>query len=348
MNNRPFQVLASTGDQALLAKDKLPSELALGQLGVFDAQTGLSLDASATNIKEAYIALGMNADAILTSTGDYITVKELKANLKQEPVSAVDKIIDVDLTNATVDCQTAYGVKVELRNEAVAKNFGYNQATRTYVTRTGCCEDCSGCGTGDCVQFAVDMVKQINEDNYSEVVTAELVDRTGASPVVVLEADVATWVAANADACLSIRLTFGSTDMFEYCKVNLRYEYPRQTNAIVSFKAECTGVEIVTVQELVYAEGMGYDLAQMEDIAGGWNGNPGIYRQSELVGESIGSFTKTVDKTALYNIYTLSYNHVHDTGMQRFSNPMETYIGVPQTDTTTSAALENVLAAVFA
>jgi len=60
-DNDVFQVLVTKGNQAILAKGKKVEELAPDQIGIFDANTTLSVDGT-TPVKEFFIAVGVDKD----------------------------------------------------------------------------------------------------------------------------------------------------------------------------------------------------------------------------------------------------------------------------------------------
>ena len=62
-------------------------------------------------------------------------------------------------------CDTDYAVKVELRNSKIYRIQGFNQFTKTYAVRTGCCDDCvEGCDSYDANKLTLAMVATINAD----------------------------------------------------------------------------------------------------------------------------------------------------------------------------------------
>ena len=54
-NNKVFQVLVAKADSAILAAGNTVDDLAVGQIGIFDAETNLSIDKTATNKKNFYL-----------------------------------------------------------------------------------------------------------------------------------------------------------------------------------------------------------------------------------------------------------------------------------------------------
>ena len=91
--------------------------------------------------------------------------------------------------------------------------------------------------------------------------------------------------AANADKVPGLRITVNGIAVNKFCNINTRYYNPRQTVIIPSLVSGfgCTGV-VTTTQQAVSEEGNGYDVKQKEYHAGGWNGRPGPYKASTVVG----------------------------------------------------------------
>lgn len=161
--------------------------------------------------------------------------------------------------------------------------------------------------------------------------------------------NIAAFKAAFPGACLGVRVTGAAQGIINYCKTNLNYLFPRGAAIDISLGAgfECNGT-VTTVKEITFESGAGYDIAQQEFIAGGWNGQPGPYRQSALVGESIGEFPGLAVKTG-------KYTQIHITGEQKTNGGWGTYenrtnvtIAVPCGDLAPLADLVDALDKAFA
>lgn len=154
--------------------------------------------------------------------------------------------------------------------------------------------------------------------------------------------------AINEDVCLGLRITSIPMAVKKFCSVNLGYFNPRGTDVIVSTVAgfECNGT-ITEVQDLQFEEGLGYDIAQLEYEAGGWNGKPGPYRNSTLAGMPIESFESYVDQTAKYQEVNLIYDQFSVGGWLEYLNNLNTIIAIPCADTVTRANLATFLDRIF-
>lgn len=158
----------------------------------------------------------------------------------------------------------------------------------------------------------------------------------------------ATLLLTYDELCAGIKLTSNIEAVRNYCSINLNYLYPRGTNIEVSLIEgfNCNGV-VTQVQELAFEEGSGYDIAQQEYVAGGFNGRAGIYRVSALAGMQVNPITIFASKTEKYLQFHITYDHMSVGGWQEYMNNLQTTIAVPCADTTTRAALVAVLDRIF-
>jgi len=156
--------------------------------------------------------------------------------------------------------------------------------------------------------------------------------------------DIAAFKAANPGVCIAVRLTSNFAALNTFCKTNLKYEFPRGSalDVVLSTGFACNGT-VTTVQDLVFEEGAGYDIAQLETIAGGWNGFPGVYRQSALVGETIGDFSVLASKTGKYVQINITSEQESEAGWGSYKNKLNTLIAVPCGETTTLEGLLDIL-----
>lgn len=168
--NPVSQILASTGNQSLLAAGSRPDALAVGQIGVFNYHTGLSIDGTvAADAKDVFIAVGidpLNTGSIADinkSAGQMIQVRNAKSYTFKGYLDTRPDIVDI--AGFAAKCEKEYGVKIEFRNGQVYVQNGYNQFTKTFMYKTACCSDqCTECGDGDCNELATGLLNEINAD----------------------------------------------------------------------------------------------------------------------------------------------------------------------------------------
>lgn len=168
--NPVFNVLATSGNQALLAAGNRVTDLANGQIGVFDYHTGLSVNGSVpATCKDIFLAVGINrttggtdpAQDISKSAGQMIQVRHARALTVKGYVAQIEKVVAV--TDFIAKCDTDYAIKLTVSSPANSQINGYNSAAKTFAYRTACCtDDCDTCAKGDCTELALGMVNAIN------------------------------------------------------------------------------------------------------------------------------------------------------------------------------------------
>lgn len=185
--NPVSQVLVPTGNQAILPINQRIDTLAVGQLGIFNYHTGLSVSAASPvgDLQDVFIAVGLNKtgagggatlEDFNKSAGQMVQSKRAKSYTAKGYTIAQPKIIDIGGYKAK--CEKDYVIKVEFRNSKVYAVNGYNQFVKTFNFRTGCCADqCVDCGDGDCTELANGLVNEVNADTDA-LVTATLLVRS--------------------------------------------------------------------------------------------------------------------------------------------------------------------------
>ena len=176
-NNDVFQVLIPNNTGAPIAPGGTTlDDLALGQLGAFDYETNLAIDAPVRNF---YFAVGVGDDGagnktdINKSSGTHIQTKNVIYFTNQCYVAPVEKV--VELSNWVAMCDTEYGIRFEIRNQEAYRLNGYNQVVKYYTTVSPACVPCdTTCPDGDCYAVAADLMDQINNDPDA-VITATAV-----------------------------------------------------------------------------------------------------------------------------------------------------------------------------
>ena len=362
-NNDVFQVLVTKDNQALAAAGTSVADLSPGQIGVFDFNSNLAVDGT-TQVKNFYLAVGLDTDGdgvtddIAKSAGSHIQNRNIRY-YSFKPHSA-GQPLQVALTGYTADCETEYGIKLELRNQEIYRTQGYNQFTKTYSIVTSCCDGCDPtCPSGDANEITKQLKENINNDPAGLVV-AEATARQAltaathgtsvdyAAGDVMTDADVDALMvfnAAQADPSTyvytDLLITTVTQKIHAFCDVNLMYFYPRETFAnitkIAGFK--CNGT-VETVQELAFEEGSGYDVKQQEYFAKGWTESP--YRVSTLNGVADYKTYNAV-ATEKYDIFALTYDQFSVGAWLEYLNNEATIIAVPEADTVTRDALAGVL-----
>ena len=363
-NNDVFHLLVTKGNQAVLAKDKKVTELLPGQIGIFNYDTNLSFDATVTAApKNFYLAVGIDAGNgttgdIMKSAGSHVQGKNI-AFYSFRPYTP-GRPMKVLLKDYVADCETEYGVKLELRNQEIYRTQGYNQFTKTYMMKTSCCDGCEPtCLSGDANEITKQLLININNDSLGLVVARAVARQALTAATHKVSADIAKGgVVSNADleAIMAFNATqtdpanFVYTDLEietvsqtiqDFCSVSLNYMYPRQTVAILTkvgnFK--CTG-SIKTTQTAVFEEGAGIDVKQLEYKAKGWTEGP--YRVSTVNGVADNRIFIT-DANAKYDVFALTYDQFSLGGWLEYFHNQASIIAIPTADTVTRNGLAAIL-----
>lgn len=336
-NNKVFQVLVTKSNQAVLAKDKDVSQLAAGQIGVFNAETGLSVDATATGVKAVFLAVG-NADIekIQFSAGQNIEKNYLRNATLKDYVAPQNFVFNLSGYKALND--TDYALKLEFRNMQIYMRQGTNQFAETYLVTTSANEDVE-----PNLDLATKMLAELNNDPRG-MFTAVCLNPSDNSVI----ADLAAFGVANPGVAPKIQVTANSLAILTYYGINPKYYYPRQTVIVPSLTAGFTNEAVLTVTNVGVAEqGNAYEIKQKEYKAGGWNGKPGPYRTSSHLGYPYEGITFNAVDGAHY----LQIELVHDTfstsGWGEYINNLMTTVAIPTGETTTINALKTVLNAVL-
>ena len=362
-NNDVFQVLVTKGNQSVLAPGNKVTALAPGQIGVFDANTNLSFHSS-TLVKNFYLAVGLDLDGdgvtdeVAKSAGSHIQKKNVQFySFRPHTASRPMKVV---LKDYTADCETEYGIKLELRNQEIYRSQGYNQFTKTYSIVTGCCDGCEPtCPSGDANEITKLLKININNDP-SGLIKATAIAR---QPLTVATHGVSVNIPlggvvsdANLEAIMAFNATQPDLSTFVYtdleietvtqainnfCSVNLKYFYPRETvviaTKITGFK--CNGTLEVT-QNAAFEEGNGYDIKQLEYEAKGWKESP--YRLSTLNGVADERVFNTDVKTK-YDQLALTHDQFSQGAWLEYFTNQATLVAIPATDTSTRNSLIAVL-----
>jgi len=253
-NNRVFQILIPKGNQNLLAAGQYAENLAPDQLGVFDADTGLSLDAATVaNAKKIYFALGLDKDGdgstddFMSSANEYILKEKISAVTKKNPVDPVDQVITV--TNYKSCCDSVeqdYVLNITLENEQILRTIGSVAYRQSFVAHPNCGDSCTSI---DINEITKQLVDSINEDSNG-FLSAVAIDESG-NEITDMDAYIAANKAVNTDddpnndVGSGIKITINALGVQNYCAINLKYFNPRGTkgSVVATGAFECCGTE---------------------------------------------------------------------------------------------------------
>ena len=164
-------ILASSGNlpvypagQPVFSTDGY-SNLAPGQLAVWNPVTLLSLGVGATPATNDRIVISVGVDEknIRSCFGDEIYGNYIQAVTSEGSRCGVTPVWDL-LYNC-VSCNDEFTISITVSDDTTQNTYPYNKpATYTYTVGTDCCS-CSTCTNGiDCHQLSCALVKSINEE----------------------------------------------------------------------------------------------------------------------------------------------------------------------------------------
>jgi len=337
-NNKVFQVLVTKSNQAPKAKNFGIADLAAGQIGVFDAETGLTVDATSTGVsKKVFLAVGnTDVDQVQFSAGQAIE-KDYLRNVTLKDYVAPQSFV-FTLGGYTAFNDTDYALKIEFRNLQIYMRQGTNQFTKTFAVRTSVNE-----AIEPNLDLATKLLAELNLDE-SGMFTAVALDPSDDSVIT----DLAAFGVSDPGVAPKIKITANDLAILTYYGINPRYYYPRQTVLIPSLVDGFTSEATLTVTNTGTAEqGNAYEIKQKEYKAGGWNGKPGPYRTSSHLGFPYEGITLNAVDGGHY----LQIELVHDTfstaGWGEYINNLMTIVAIPTGETTTINGLKAILNAVL-
>lgn len=364
-NNDVFKVLVTTGDQDLYAKNQALSGLALGQIGIFDAKTNLSIDETSTKPQSLYFAVGVDKnldgvkDDIEFSAGQNIQVANTK-NLNYRPhTPAKDQVVNI-VGYGDANCDADYTVKFGFENQEIFRRQGFVQFTKTFSVRTACCVGTEVNQDGNKLSLLLrDAINADESKIFSSTIIARQAITIGTHATaanystgdVVTDADVAALIVFNnanagSEVYTNLKITLSSVGLQASSNVNLKYYHPRQTNVITSLleSMTCIGGSVVVVTDVAYGEGKGYDVKQKEyhsqlNAAGPY-----------ILSEGTGTAKENIfyaNATENYDQFEIASDFKTKSGWGDYVNGIRTIIAIPATSTTTRNAFAAALDVVF-
>lgn len=368
-DNDVFKVLVTKGNQAVLGPNLKVDDLADGQIGVFNADTNISLNAaSAATVKNFYVAVGVHSGGALASirqsSGNEIQGDKISGYTFKPHTAGRPQIVEV--TNFSAKCDSDYALKIEFFNAKIWRNQGYTAYSHTYNIRTACCVDCADdCNTADPAEMVKLFTQRINGSKdqlvKAEAVAVDAITAAAQGTTVDYAAGAIITNLDDIDAIIKFNKT--KTDEADKIQIKLRltskpinaamsniggidlkYYNQRETTMVVSFAdGFACGGTITIAQDAAFEQGNGYDIQQREYKTLGWQSDSGAYRQSAVTGMPWQNIKFYADANAKYDKIALEYQHEAQGGWLDYKNELATEIVIPETDTTTRNALLTIL-----
>ena len=347
-------VLFPDAEQGVLAAGNGVEDLALGQVGVFDADTNESVDASADPMpRRFYIAVGIDADGdgvvddIARSGGQAIQRGNVISYESHCYNGCVPQVIHLD--DIEVKCERDYIIKLGLIDAEAFINYGYRPVNKSFVVRTDCCNPCDEdeCNEADCRAFAVSLKEAINADPEA-LFTVELFNpaSAGLEDTALTDEEALALVDGEGNTvCPVVRITSNCGSIKDFCGIPFNQTFPRGTAFEVSFADwDCAIPSTETIQDLAYEEYAGYDAKTQEFWAQGVEVGP--YRITESGVQSAGPYKADVNTN--YNVINLNYDVEGHGGFEYYKNAVDTTIFFECGVNTASNGLALVLDAILA
>lgn len=332
-----FNIL--TAASILTTAGQTVESLANGQIGVFDANTGLSIVPTAANAntyKQVLIVVKNTDGTIDKNAGFTIQTPHIKYVTATCPKAGVDPVLEFVFDN--VKCDSDYGIKIAVEDPQTIFMMGRSLNAKSYVIHTDCCQDegCTDCkGPADAKEVIIKLWQAINKDTDGGKISATVVDSDNAT---VADPIVFAATPANAEAILKLRVTVAANPKASNGNnaVNLNYYNLRQAAVTGSYIGDgCNAAEVNLVTNTVYSVGEGYDLIEKERQALGWKGMGPIRWQA---GTCLPKEARLyINPAENYKVIAIGYHNEDPVSFDTAISPNETYIALPSTVTTANA-----------
>jgi hypothetical protein len=339
------RVLVTSGNQAPLAAGNDLGSLADGQVGVFDADTHVAIDASKTP-KGFYLAVGANGDH-KESAGQYIQTNQLRGYTFRPHTPGRAQVLRLENFTPSNDVDD-YAFKLEFRNSKIARLQGTNQFSQTYAVYN---KDYTQ------EQFIDEAVATVNANELGFVEAAKLVVTTRAFTVAgdstskeYAEGDVVdvagdeTIVRGDGGFKTELQLTTKPVTANKALNLNLNYYDLRSTTVVASLvEGFDVNAKFTETQELRYEEGDGNQIRQAEYHE---TGKADPYVLSDVTGTAR-ALNYNADGSVKYDRLVLEYGHFTEAGWLEALNDLQTDVAIPMADTATRDGLIAILDAQF-
>ena len=327
-----FNVLVTSGNQGLGASTI--DVLNPGQVGFFNAVTHTNITSKVEAERDGfYIVLGVDKDNdgnIDDTRRNYnkIFPKNFVSYTQKCYQAYQPKIIR--FKGCIISFDTDYLLKLDFRNNSLYVTNGQIPADKLIAYRTEPCPDTATCQHPDIAKMYKDILSQVNDDKQiNSFVSVIATDPSTDTPI----ADLDTWCAANPGVAPGLEFTIDKpkfepvlTELQDY--VNPR-EFETNLYGMAGFEANGT---VSVPQDMIFEETSGREVMELERIAGGWDSNPGVYRELSVGTKNI---RYLATKAGKYTLITIFYKTVSESGQAQYTNDESVVFAIPDGDTTT-------------
>lgn len=346
------KLLVLRADAALPAEGAVPSALADGAVGVYDARTGRAITAAdAPNTREFFLAVGKGAHVggeapdIIRSAGQSIQKGAIREYNARCYTPGQQKVLQISGIQSA--CGTDFGFKVDISNNEVLRTIGFQKQYKYFSAETDPCTGCEDCPSDNGKELVNRLYNAVNNDPDG-FFTAYRISNVDGTTILT---DGVLWDNYDADAsgAPQLRIEVNAQAVAQAAGINYMYFYPRELDINIyatfgspQYMANFTVSEITPLR---YEQGSSYDVRQMEYVLEGQDGNPGPFRVTDS-GVVLGTQHTVVDGVK-YIMITLGYDNYTSSGLLNHMNPIGTVIAIPCTYTTVTPALMALLDALI-
>ncbi len=251
--------------QPILPDGTDPSTLGVQQIGIFDADTGLSVDSTVTTkVRRVFFAVGVGngslEDVIQSPIFDVNGIESISSNCFKPYVTSI-----IGLKDIKAQCDSSYSIQLVVRTLDSEVVQGWMPIRKSYPIVSACCDDPCVCGGGNCNDLGVKLVRAINTDPDG-LATAYLVANADVEDP---EADridenddeaIALAISGGGDGfCFGIQIEPKIEKVYDFCEIPYKGGPSWDFNGFHAYRVElatpigfeCAGT-VVNVQDVVY------------------------------------------------------------------------------------------------
>ena len=253
--------------QPILPDGTDPSTLGVQQIGIFDADTGLSVDSTVTTkVRRIFFAVGVGAvaleDVVQSPIFDVDSIEAISGNCFKPYVTSI-----IGLKDIKAQCDSSYSIQLVVRTLDSEVVQGWMPIRKSYPIVSACCDDPCVCGGGNCNDLGVKLVRAINSDPDG-LATAYLLpndqveDATPADRIAdpYDDVEIAAAILAGGDGfCFGIQIEPKIEKVYDFCEIPYKGGPSWDFNGFHAYRVElatpigfeCAGT-VVSVQDVVY------------------------------------------------------------------------------------------------
>ena len=273
--------------------------------------------------------------------------------------AAVDKGIMIDI--GKVSCETEYMLKVRFEGEAIAKAYGYNDLIKTFSYTTECCDPCStACPSGSCLDLMWGLFNNVNADEenlvyamiFSTLADAGTITLPSGGSNITDQADYDAYVAYVTSTPLTEEqvcadLSFGLQGNTSNPRALVCGQDPMSlSQTVVDFHVgllggfECNGSSQTVMQNIAFASGEPYQVANLARWAEGYKREFGVYRTPFPYSTFVSN--GEIDPAGTYDIVTITLQTI-DPGAATLNPTMNVHEIIVAVEQGNAASVTNLV-----